>query len=135
MWKRVYLLMTIFLTFLMGVSLTEGEKHTVTRDRMDAIGSAIESYLIETGCLPNAADILELGGVLGDKLKGVPLTDAWGKKFHYSVRNAGNDSGEYWLGSGAGQDDFEGLLKYMLKTGVNERDIVIHNGVFLESSV
>lgn len=118
----------------MGVSLTDAEKHNVTKDRMVEISCAIEDYLIETGCLPNAADVWELGGLLGKRLKGVKLSDAWGKPFHYSVRNSCADNGEYWLGSGAAQDNFDGLLKYILKTGTNERDLIVHNGSFIEKA-
>ncbi|MCP4217697.1 MAG: hypothetical protein GY765_23845 [bacterium] len=108
--------------------------------RMETLGQKIEHYVMETGKVPEAHSMNELGTQLmnrHDSNAVRELTDGWGKPLHYGGINIplkdGRIETQYWLGSG-GEKKFDGFIKYITKSGADKTEIVYSNGTFVANS-
>ncbi len=120
---------SVFLGLFLAMTASDADRLNITLERMKTISQAIEKYLETRGELPPAQSIEELAGHLATEIKlTAPLRDGWGRKFHYISRG---QAGEYWLGSNGSGQSFDGFLKYILKTGTSDTNIILANGSFI----
>jgi len=134
--KKLAVLSLIF-SFLFSTVGSSEEKLQQTKREMVKIGEAIENYIIDTGKAPQADNMRELASLLesSEDITGLSLKDAWGKTFHYTARNISRKNGDYlsqyWVASSGENESFEGFLKYILKTGRQEGEVIYSNGDFV----
>lgn len=130
---------SILISLFLGLTASGTERLNITRSRMEQIGEKIADYQIDHGTLPPVQSIDELAAVLeATDPAQLPLRDGWGRKFHFITRRSGsskngNTADEYWLGSTGTSDQFDGFLKYILKTDTDSENIIFHNGSFVNS--
>jgi hypothetical protein len=133
--KKLAVLSLIF-SFLFSPVGSSEEKLQITEREMIKLGAAIENYIIDTGRAPLAGNIKELAVLLESRdTTDISLKDAWGRAFHYTARNISRKNGgylpQYWLASSGEKGSFDGFLKYILKTGRQEGEIIYSNGDFV----
>ena len=133
--KKLAVLSLIF-GFLFSTVGSSEEKLRWTKREMVKIGEAIENYIIDIGRAPQAENMKELAALLDSReTMGLSLKDAWGRNFHYTARNISQKKGDYlpqyWLASSGENESFAGFLKYILKTGRQEGEIIYSNGNFV----
>lgn len=133
--KKLAVLSLIF-GFLFSTVGSSEEKLQWTKTEMVKIGEAIENYIIDTGRAPQAGNMKELAVLLDSRdTMGLSLKDAWGRSFHYTARNISRKDGgylsQYWVASSGENESFEGFLKYILKTGRREGEVIYSNGGFV----
>ena len=108
----------------------------VSMERIQAIGSAVESFKEETGALPEAKSIADLRSLISPRFLPVMSTrDGWNNELQYITLESGGNGrrGDYWIGSSGGESPFGGFLKYILKIGTQPTDIIFHNGHFIQT--
>ena len=134
--KKLAVLSLVF-SFLFSTVGNSEEKLQRTKREMVKIGEAIENYIIDTGGAPQAENMKELAALLesSEETTELSLKDAWGKAFHYTARNISRKDGrhlpQYWVASSGENESFAGFLKYILKTGRQEGEIIYSNGNFV----
>jgi hypothetical protein len=130
---------SILVSLFLSLTASGTERLNITKARMEKIGEKIAHYHISHGELPKAESIDELASILVDSTQPtLPLRDGWGRKFHFTTRTSGAKSNseipdEYWIGSTGYSDQFDGFLKYILKTDTHSDNIVFHNGAFVNA--
>lgn len=133
--KKIALFSLIFSFMFASIGSAE-EKLKTTKMEMVKIGEAIESYIIDNGKAPEVGEIKELASLLDTRcIEDFPTRDSWGRNFHYTSANITQKNGDvlpqYWLASSGENSNFEGFLKYILKTGREEGEVIYSNGEFV----
>jgi hypothetical protein len=134
---RRFSIFSILVSLFLSLTASGTERMNITKERMEKIGDKIANYSVVHGQMPQARSIDELAALLDSTKKSTfPLRDGWGRKFHFTSRKSGASKNsqlpdEYWLGSTGYSGQFDGFLKYILKTDSESENIIYSNGSFV----
>lgn len=112
-------------------SALEKSRQKATMSDMRTISKAVETYVVDNGYLPTAADMAELITTLRPYASNVvPLDDHWGYTYQYTKDADGNYSVE-----SLGKDGVDGADINLATRNDFTLDIVISNGSFTAAPV
>ena len=129
-------LIPILLSFFIAAQGAVENKTADTIKRMQAIGTAVETYMEDHGTAPEVFSIDELARLLEPRyMEKCPKKDAWGNTFHFAGRNTHVENDRvypgYWIGSGGTSGQFGGFLPIMTGGSLKENDMVYSNGLLV----